>query len=390
MQALKKQIKESFFNPILHLLPLLIFLVVADFYGMGMGWKISFPIALGLLVYMYYVYNRIFTWHLIFTLIFVAVSIIASLETLLPMKFVNNDVIYEIVFLLVLSVFLLFRKRIQHEITAIISNIIPMSNNFNELYRVIRTLFIVLFMYVTAYLIIIHTVTSKVTSYLQVLHYTHLGVLVIFSLYEVVRVQMIRSKLIKEEWWPIVSDQGKIIGNVQHQISLNDERKYLHPVVRVLLIDKSMVLMKKRSFDDPESPNLWDTSISNHLKMGETIEKCVDRSAEEKYALNNFRFMYLSNYTVEEKNEKQYAFLFVSCLQVQYRLNPNSLEQTKWWTQRQIEDNLEDGIFTNNFIMEFDLLRRSGLLETGKCECTCYMRDVIYKQTSAIEKASLN
>ena len=55
MQKLRKQIKESFFNPILHLLPLLIFLVVEDFYGMSMGFKISFPIALGLLIYIYFV-----------------------------------------------------------------------------------------------------------------------------------------------------------------------------------------------------------------------------------------------------------------------------------------------------------------------------------------------
>jgi len=164
----------------------------------------------------------------------------------------------------------------------------------------------------------------------------------------------------------------------------------MHPVIHVLLINKGMVLLKKRPFNDPESPDLWDSSISNHVKMGETIEKCVERSAEERYALNNFRFMYLSNYSVEGKNEKQYAFLFVSCLQTEYRLSPSTLEQTKWWTQRQIEDNLNDGIFSENFKMEYDLLQRSGLLETGKCECNCRMRDVIYQQTKSPEKAGLN
>ena len=100
--------------------------------------------------------------------------------------------------------------------------------------------------------------------------------------------------------------------------------------------------------------------------------------------------MYLSNYTVEGKNEYQYAFLFVSCLQAEYKMNTASNEQSKWWTQRQIEDNLKDGIFSDNFKQEFDLLQRSGLLETGKCECNCKMRDVIYQQTSAIERAGLN
>lgn len=389
MQTLRKQIKESFFNPVLHLLPLLVFLVVDDFYGMSLGWKISFPLALGLLVYVYFVYNRIFTWHLIFTLLFIAVSIIADLETLLPVQLVSNALIYEVVVLSSLFVFLVFRKWIQKVISGIISNLIPMSNNFNELYRVIWTLFAVLFIYVSAYLVVDNTVKND-SLYLKLLQNLYVCVLLFLAGYEILRVQIIRAKLVKEEWWPIVSNQGKIIGSIQHLTSLNDEKKYMHPVVHVLLIDKSMVLLKKRPMDDPESPGLWDSSISNHVKMGETIEKCVERSAEEKYALNNFRFMYLSNYSVEGKNEKQYAFLFVSCLQAEYKLNPTSLDQTKWWTQRQIEDNLQDGIFTANFKVEFDLLQRSGLLESGKCECNCRMRDVIYQQTSAVGRVELN
>jgi len=389
MQTLRKQIKESFFNPVLHLLPLLVFLVVDDFYGMSMGWKISLPIALGLLIYVYFVYNRIFTWHLIFTGLFLFVGVIAGLETLMPFHLVKSALIYEVVVLVSLLVLLVFRKQIQKGISGIISYLIPMTNNFNELYKVIWVLFAVLLLYVSAFVFVGTTIKNN-TPYLQFLQFLFLGILVFFSLYEILRVQIIRSKLIKEEWWPIVSNQGKIIGSIQHFTSLNDEKKYMHPVVHVLLIDRGMVLLKKRPSNDPESPDMWDSSISNHVKMGETIEKSVERSAEERYGLNNFRFMYLSNYSVESKNEKQYAFLFVSCLQTEYKLKPVTLEQTKWWTQRQIEDNLQDGIFSENFKLEYELLVRSGLLESGKCECNCRMRDVIYQQTSAVAKSSLN
>ncbi|MDP4239131.1 MAG: NUDIX domain-containing protein [Bacteroidota bacterium] len=389
MQELRKRIKESFFNPILHLLPLLIFLVVDDFFGMKTAWEVSFPVALGLLIYVYFAYNRIFAWHLIFTLIFITVSLFAFLETLLPFRLVNDAVVYELALLSFLIAFILFRKQIQKTISGIISNLIPMSNNFNELYRVIWVLFSVLSLYVLAFFTV-HTTVKDDTLYLQFIQNLYIGVLIFLSTYEVLRVMIIRAKLIKEEWWPIVSSQGKIIGSIQHLTSLNDEKKYMHPVVRVILIDKGMVLLTKRASDDPESPNLWDTSISNHVRVGETIERCVGRSAEENYALNNFRFMYLSNYSVESKTEIQYAFLFVSCLQVDYTLNHYFPEQTKWWTQRQIQDNLSEGIFTENFKIEFDLLQRSGLLETGKCECACKLRDAIYHQSSAVNTAELN
>jgi hypothetical protein len=389
MQALRKQIKESFFNPILHLLPLLIFLVVDDFFGMSMAWKVTFPIALVLLIYVYFVYNRIFTWHLIFTMLFVAISVIAGLETLLPVRLVNHALVYEVVVITFLLGFIVFRRQIQNIITRIISNLIPMSNNFEELYRVLWVLFAILISYVTAF-IVVHAVVMNDGLYLKFMRNLYVSIIFLLSVYEILRVQIIRTKLIKEEWWPIVSNQGKIVGSIQHLTSLNDAKKYMHPVVRVIIIDKGMVLMKKMAHDDTESPGLWDTSFSNHVRMGESIEKCVDRSAEENYALNNFRYMYLTNYTVESKKEKQYAFLFVSCLQTSYKLNQNMPAHTKWWTQRQIEDNLNDGIFSENFKMEFDLLQRSGLLETGKCECNCRLRDVIYQQSNVIKKADLN
>jgi hypothetical protein len=100
--------------------------------------------------------------------------------------------------------------------------------------------------------------------------------------------------------------------------------------------------------------------------------------------------MYLSNYIIERRNEKQYAFLFVSCQQAEYNLNPSFLEQTKWWTQKQIEDNLSEGIFTENFKIEFDLLQRSGLLETGNCDCNCRLKDAIYSQSNSLKKETSN
>lgn len=389
MKKLRKQIKESFFNPILHFLPLIIFLVVNNLFGLSVAWKISFPLALILLIYIYFVYNRIFTWHLIFTIIYLVVSLIASLEMFLPIPFISQSVVNEFIITLFLFGFILFRKNIQKVLINILSDLIPMTNNFDELYRVIWAFFFLLVFYITTFQIIL-IIDKNAQIYQHMLQYVYVSIAAFLTLCELLRVQIIRSKLIREEWWPIVSNQGKIVGSIQHLTSLNDENKYMHPVVRVLFIDKSMVLLRKISSADPESHDLWDTSISNHVKMGETIEQCVEKTTVENFSLDNFKYMYLSSYIIEGKNEKQYAFLFVSCQQTEYNLNPTFLEQTKWWTQKQIEANLLEGIFTENFRSEFDLLQRSGLLESGKCECSCHLRDVIYSQSNSIKKENLN
>jgi isopentenyldiphosphate isomerase len=160
----------------------------------------------------------------------------------------------------------------------------------------------------------------------------------------------------------------------------------MHPIVRVLVIDKGMILLQKRSAECLVYPGLWDTAISNHVKMSESIEQCVDRTAVERYKLTNFKYMYLANYTLEVEREFHYAFLFVSCQQMDVKLDHAFTDQLKRWTQQQIEEELETGIFTENFIIEYDLLKRSGLLETGKCECNCRLKQVIYQQSNGAKK----
>jgi len=386
MKALRKQIRESFFNPILHFFPLLVFLVLDEFYGMDLAWKVTFPVALVLVFYVYYRYNNIFVWHIMFSFLFMGVGLIASLVCLLPIPDIliklENKIVVSFIFICLLA----FRNTIQKSVLKIVPKLIPMTNNFNELYKGIWSLLYVLIIYISANLILQLSANENSENYLSFLRTIFIGVLTFMTFYEILKVQIIRTKLVKEEWWPIVSEQGKIIGSIQYLTSLFDDKKYLHPIVRVLLIDKSMIFLQKRHSDDLLFPCMWDSAISHHVRMGETIEKCIERTANEQYALNNFKYIYLTNYTHETKKEKHYAFLFVSCQHADLKPNITIVEDTKWWTQQQIEENLDTGIFTENFKIEFDFIKRSGLLETGKCECACKLREAIYHQPNEMKK----
>jgi isopentenyldiphosphate isomerase len=385
MIKLRKEIKESFFNPVLHFLPLLLFMVVDEFWGMDIAWKVAFPVAFGIVIYVYFRYNQIFIWNLVFTFMFMGIGVFASLAPLLPLPLVFQGAEDKLVVLAFVIVFLFFRKQIQHIILQIMPRLIPMSNNFSELYRAFWVMFFVLLSYISSNLLLRLFALVNYSLYFQLLQGIFIAIICVLSIFEVIRVHIIRSKLVREEWWPIVTKQGKIIGSIQHLISLSDEKKYMHPIVRVLLIDKGMIFMQKRSAEDLIFPGFWDTAISNHVRVGETIEQCIDRTTEERYALKGVKYMYLSNYTNETPKEHQYAFLFVSCQLTEINPNPTFIELTKWWTQQQIEENLDKAIFTENFKIEYDLLQRSGLLETGKCQCNCKLKEVIYQQPSAVK-----
>ncbi len=385
MKKLKKQIKESFFNPVFHLFPLLLFLLVDDFWGMNIAWKISFPVAVLLVLYVYYRYNRIFAWHLMFTVLYFIISLIAGSE-LFPIPIQLKNHVFEFVTFVFLFSSVVLRKPIKQVISKHMSRLIPMSNNLDEMHKFILGITLILFFYVSGYLFLNSQAypDRDLIAYQRILQFFYLGLLVFFSVYEIFRVQYVRSKLLHEEWWPIVNDQGKIVGSIEHKTSLLDDNKYRHPVVRVLLVDKGRILLQKRAKTNVVYPGLWDTAISNHVKVGETIEECVDRTAKERYMLDKFKYMHLSNYTLTVKNELQYTFLFVSCQLLEIKPNPTFIDQAKWWTQHQIEENLETDIFSDSFRMEYDLLKRSGLLDTGKCDCSCHLKEVIYNQASAV------
>jgi len=379
MKKLRKQIKESFFNPILLFLPLLLFLVVDNFYGMSIAWAIAFPVALLLGVYVFYAYNRIFVWHLLFTLTFLGVSFLVSYAPLQNTTLTFQNLVDEVVWFAFMMIFLLFRKRIESIILRTMPRLMPMSNNINELFRVIWVLFIVLGVYISTYSIIQLLGDELKSTYLEYLRIAYALIITAFVAWEVLRVQLIQAKLINEEWWPIVTDHGKIIGSIQYMTSLFDNKKYMHPVIRVQVIEEGMIFLQKRRSDDLLFPSLWDTAISSHVKMGETIEQCIKRTGEERYNLRGIKYLFLSNYCHETEKEHHYAFLFVTCQFPKIYPNSDFMDQTKWWTQQQIEENLETGIFSENFKIEYDLLKRSGLLEKNHCDCECKLKDAYHK-----------
>jgi isopentenyldiphosphate isomerase len=377
MQKLRSQINESFFNPILHFLPLFIYIVMEDFYDSRIAWMVALPVSLLLLFYIYFVYKKLFEWFIGSTLIFIAVVIIIGLLSNIPFPAGLVKVESEYVVLVLFVVSLVFRKKIEAVIEEKSSKRVSMINNLNELFRMIWILGSIIFVYTHVYTIISIYGIKNADSIKQLVDSIYISSLVFVFSYEVVRVSVIRIGLLREEWWPIVSEKGKVIGHIQHALSLNDQRKYMHPVVRVIVVENNKILLQKRKSDMLVFPNMWDAAISNHVRMGETVEQCMSRTAKERFGVEEFKAVLLSNYTLETQNEFHYAFLFVACKIPEISPNPKFVDHVKWWTLQQIEDNLDSDIFTENFLIELDIIKRSGLLNSGVCDCECRLKDVV-------------
>jgi isopentenyldiphosphate isomerase len=204
--------------------------------------------------------------------------------------------------------------------------------------------------------------------------------------YEFIRVNLIRIRLFKEEWWPIVNEKGSTIGSIQGQESITGSEKYRHPIVRGILINDSKIFLQKRSSKDPIYPDLWDVALSNHVQMNETVEQCVYRTSFENYGMRDIKPILLSKYTQDTATENQFVYLFLICNLKLVDINPDMIDCVKWWTLHQIEDNKNSGIFTDSFVKELEILKRSGLIENGIYNCNCHLKETVYQ---AITKSKI-
>lgn len=376
MDELKKQIKDSFYNPILYFLPLLFFIVMDDFYGLNMAWKISFPVASLLIFYVYWFYNRLFLWHLLLSVGYILIGLIVSL---IPEEPESKEIFQysdEALFILFILILIISKSSLEKIAAKTLSYEMPMSNNVNELFRFNNNLLAIVSLYLIVIVLEAFGVFSFTREQVQNLHYAYLLAFLFLGVFETVRVFIIRYRLLHEDWLPIINDEGKVTGSSQYFHEL-PHKKHMHPVVRLHFIDNGILYLQQRKADDYDEASLWDAPVSRHVRLGESIYQSLKYKIQKLYNIEPLKFLFLTNYKYENSTEYQYVYLFVLCKTDGLKPNMNKIQATKWWTQNQIEDNLTTSIFTERFKIEYELLKRTGLLEQESCDCDCVLKNLI-------------
>ena len=377
MKRLRKQINETFFNPVIHFLPLIVFMVVNDFWDLKTAWVATLPVIFVLFLYIFFFYRKIVQWFVFSVFVVFVVGSVISFFPVEKLPSRIGDVALESAVLIFFILSLIFRKPVETMLNQRKSKLPPMVNNLNEMFRMLWMLGAVIFIYIHAYLVTASLQVSNLDYTLRFIHDAYLVLFLFVVFYELIRVTLIRVKLFREEWWPILNEKGKMIGSIHNKTSLSGPTKYIHPIIRVMLIEDNRIFLQKRCQQDLVYPGYWDTALSNHVKVNETVEQCISRTANERYGIKDLKPIFLSNYMHETDFEYHYAFLFVACKLPELEHNKDYIDHAKWWTVQQIEDNLSTDIFTENFLSEFELVKRSGLLDTGRCDCECRLKETI-------------
>lgn len=166
-----------------------------------------------------------------------------------------------------------------------------------------------------------------------------------------------------EEWLPVVDEEGRILGKALRSYCHNGSRT-LHPVVHLhLLRSDSSLYLQKRAETKLVQPGKWDTAVGGHIAYGETIEESLRREAMEEIGLQNFKAVPALKYRWDSDIESEIVYSFIASNGHPDARRSEEITDGKFWKIRDIEHNIGKGVFTPNFEHEFGLLKKSGLLK---------------------------
>ncbi len=192
-----------------------------------------------------------------------------------------------------------------------------------------------------------------------------IGVLVI--VYEQIRLTMMRGSLRKEMWLPVLDDNNKVVGCIARSVARTLPKKFYHPIVRVAVVYDGMLYLIKRNKNEYVSPDTFDIPFNQYVLYHHTIDQTVKEALGDLLHEKEVNPRFLIRYTYEDEKVKHLVYLYVICLHSNDRYKKYKKRAGKLWTAKQIQENLNSGIFSSYFEKEFPYLQQTILYAENFC-----------------------
>lgn len=372
------RIRKSWENQALGILPLLLFLLLDNYISYLQAYTVS-AIFCVLSMFVFHILrkDKIYSFMLLpsfLTLILYAFFLIfMRVEEVLA---VYTPLITEILLIIVLTVVKIVKKPLLHRVRDAQhpayekTHNLTMLNEFFFIAQLFRNLYILHLLGIAFYNILPEEMKDiRFNRFL----YRDMGLIigVAVIVYEQIRLLMVRGRLKKEMWLPVLNDKGSVIGCIAYSVSRLLPKKYYHPIVRIALVHKGMLYLAKRNEYAYVSASMVDYPFYRYVLFRQSIEAAAQEAVEGlKTLVGKIQPRLLIRYTFENERVKHQVSLFVICIQDEQVIEQyKQVQDGKLWSIQQIEENLGKGIFSVYFEREFSYLKNTILLAENLCLC---------------------
>ena len=373
------RIRKSWENQALGILPLLLFLLLDNYISYLQAYTVSAIFCvLSMFVFHSLQKDKIYSFMLLpsfLTLILYAFFLIfMRVEEVLA---VYTPLITEILLIIVLTVVKIVKKPLLHRVRDAQhpayekTHNLTMLNEFFFIAQLFRNLYILHLLGIAFYNILPEEMKDiRFNRFL----YRDMGLIigVAVIVYEQIRLLMVRGRLKKEMWLPVLNDKGSVIGCIAYSVSRLLPKKYYHPIVRIALVHKGMLYLAKRNEYAYVSASMIDYPFYRYVLFRQSIEAAAQEAVEGlKTLVGKIQPRLLIRYTFENERVKHQVSLFVICIQDEQVIEQyKQVQDGKLWSIQQIEENLGKGIFSVYFEREFSYLKNTILLAENLCLCS--------------------
>lgn len=161
---------------------------------------------------------------------------------------------------------------------------------------------------------------------------------------------------IREELFPIVDEQGEVIGSAT-RAECHSGSMLLHPVVHLHIFDsQGRLYLQRRSLRKEIQPGKWDTAVGGHVDYGESIDEALRREVREELGITQFNPIHNFTYLFQSRIERELVYSYRTVYEGDIQIDPVEIDEGRYWSFDDIVEHLGKGIFTPNFEDEFQKL----------------------------------
>ncbi|WP_455632419.1 hypothetical protein [Parabacteroides sp.] len=367
------RVKKGLDNQAIGLLPLLLFMFLDNYFSYLLSFIIGVTFCF-VCIFLFQVLSKDKVYQFMLlpsagTLVLYSVFLCLKLE---PVLFIYSPLITEVLLVVALAIVGFTRRTVIQRIRDSKSPSFKRTllrttlNEFYFLAQLVQNLYTLHLFIILLYSILPETMQNMRTERFL---YRELGLVigVLVIVYEQIRLSLMQGSLKKEMWLPVLNDKGKVIGCIARSVSRSLPKKYYHPIVRIAVVYNGMLYLIRRSKDEFVSPDTMDYPFHTYVLFRHSIDSTVKEAIGSLAQDKSIAPRCLIRYTFENEKVKHLVSLYVICLRTEEQLNQCKRRSGKLWTAKQIEENLNSGVFSEYFEKEFAYLQNTILFAESFC-----------------------